>query len=325
MKNYIQYLNDTYTPFKNYLKKNNYSSIFILVDSQTKKYCLPLFLEKANINCHSITIPSGEKNKNINTCNLVWEKLSEKRADRKSLLINLGGGVITDLGGFIASTFKRGLDFIHIPTSLLAMVDAAIGGKTGVDLNALKNQIGTISLPKKVFIDSQFLETLQQKELFSGYAEMLKHGLISKKSIKIKSSIVAKDPYEKGQRKILNFGHTFGHAIETFYLESKTKPSLSHGYSIVIGMILESFLSTQCAGLKMEIALEIKKYLLSIYPALSFNKKEIQTILNLLQHDKKNEKGVIQFVLLKDWASPKINVSVPQKYLLEAFNFYHCS
>ena len=306
---------------------------------------MPLFLEKSTFNFHPIVIPSGEKNKTINTCNWVWEVLSKKGADRKSLLINLGGGMVTDLGGFVASTFKRGIHFIHIPTTLLAMADAAIGGKTGVNFNTLKNQIGTFSFPKKVFIDSQFLVTLPKKELFSGYAEMLKYGLISdkfyweklasffkkdadknayiKRSIEIKSDIVAKDPYEKGGRKVLNFGHTFGHAIETFCLKSKIRASLPHGYAIVIGMILESFLSVQCIGLKIEIALQIKKYFLSIYPSLSFKKEEIQAIISLLKHDKKNKKGVIRFVLLRNWGCPEVDISVPQKYFFQAFNFYH--
>ena len=221
------------------LDVSQYSKIGILVDENTKEFCLPLLSEiKKSV---IIEIKSGEENKNIDSCNLIWEALTKNCFDRNSLLINLGGGVIGDMGGFCASTYKRGIEFIQIPTSLLAMVDASVGGKLGVDFNGLKNQVGLFSNPKSVIINPKFLETLPEDELRSGFAEVVKHALIVDKnlwnhlknnpfqdlyweeiiesSVQIKNKIVMSDPKEKGERKKLNFGHTFGHAIESYYLE----------------------------------------------------------------------------------------------------------
>ena len=223
--------------------KKAYTSIFILVDSNTKKYCLDTFMNLTGLNEAKILLmSSGEENKNLKTCEYLWYQLSECGADRNSVLINLGGGVVTDLGGFVACTFKRGIDFYNIPTTLLAMVDASVGGKTGINMGLLKNQIGIIKEPINVILDPQWLNTLPQKEFRSGFAEMLKHGLIAdrsywnqlkslehlektiiskfiKPSLSIKKSVVTKDPDEKNLRKILNFGHTFGHAIESYFLK----------------------------------------------------------------------------------------------------------
>src|SRR5690606_33736054 len=224
-----------------HIDKHNYSKIFVLVDGNTQQYCLPPFLEMLDFTFDVlIVVAPGEEHKNIKTCLKVWEALSEADADRKSLLINLGGGVLTDLGGFVASTFKRGIDFINIPTTLLSMVDASVGGKTGVDLGSLKNQIGVINQPNLVLVFPEFLKTLESRQVTSGYAEMLKHGLIKdaaywsslklenafmdastiQKSIAIKNEVVLQDPMEKGLRKILNFGHTLGHAIESYCLDN---------------------------------------------------------------------------------------------------------
>ncbi|MCL4152909.1 UNVERIFIED_CONTAM: hypothetical protein GTU68_035655, partial [Idotea baltica] len=211
-----------------------------------------------------IEIESGEINKTIETCVGVWEALSELGADRKSILINLGGGVLTDLGGFVASTFKRGIAFINVPTTLLSMVDASVGGKTGVDLGSLKNQVGVINQPVMVLVIPDFLDTLEERQLESGFAEMLKHGLIKDrqywddlkmvstlsemkdhilKSVEIKNEVVLIDPTEQGLRKILNYGHTLGHAIESYFLASQEKSTLLHGEAIAIGMITEGYLS----------------------------------------------------------------------------------
>ena len=235
--------------------KNNYSRIFLLVDENTRAHCLPIFEKKYKHRIDAILeIPSGEENKNINTCQKVWQALSNNNGDRKSLLINLGGGVLTDLGGFVASTFKRGIDFINIPTTLLSMVDASIGGKTGIDLGPLKNQIGVINQPQMVLIFPEFLKTVEERQIKSGYAEMLKHGLIKdleywsqlketpdytvphfiQKSIALKNEVVMQDPTEQGLRKILNFGHTLGHAIESYFLEDPSKKTLLHGEAIAI-------------------------------------------------------------------------------------------
>ena len=222
---------------------NQYTSIFVLTDSNTNKHCLPLFDKLFQHAYTLLTMEAGETNKQLATCEDLWASLSEQGADRNSLLINIGGGVVTDLGGFVACTYKRGIDFINIPTSLLAMVDASVGGKTGVDFQGLKNQIGIIKEPEFVVIDDVFLQTLPQDERRSGYAEMLKHGLIVdadyfsvlasssiaindqmtdhiRHSVSIKSQVVTEDPFEQGLRKILNYGHTLGHAIETHFLEN---------------------------------------------------------------------------------------------------------
>ena len=267
--NYSVYFDSKgYETLAEMLKPSHYSKIFILVDENTSQYCLPHLLNNlaTEIEIEIIELEVGEIHKNIATCTEVWGALSDLGGDRKSILINLGGGVISDLGGFVACTFKRGIDFINIPTTLLSMVDASIGGKNGVDLGNLKNQIGIIREPKAVIIDTQFLSTLPQNEMRSGLAEMLKHGLIFDekywnefkdlnqkdfadfdqlihRSVEIKNEIVMQDPTENGIRKALNFGHTLGHAIESYFLENENKKTLLHGEAIAVGMILESYIS----------------------------------------------------------------------------------
>ena len=328
------------------LLKSKTSSIFILVDSNTKKFCLSNFIAQTKIkNYEVIEMPAGEEFKNIKTCEMIWHKLTEKGADRKSILINLGGGVVCDLGGFAASTFKRGIDFYNIPTTLLSMVDASVGGKTGIDLGSLKNQIGIFKEPKEVIIESNWLKTLPQDEIRSGFAEMLKHGLIAsasywdklkkidllsisnlskhiKPSINIKKRIVLKDYKEKNLRKILNFGHTFGHAIESYFLEHKDKKSLLHGEAISIGMILEAYISTQVSGFPFDKALDIKKMFNKYFPKVMFKSEEKQSIISLLSHDKKNDHGKINFVLLEDISKPVIDVNAGERLLNDAFEFY---
>jgi 3-dehydroquinate synthase len=324
---------------------NKYSSIFILVDEHTNEYCLNTFLPKLETNStiEIIEIESGEQSKNIECCFEIWSALSELGADRKSLIINLGGGVITDLGGFIASTFKRGIDFIHVPTTLLAMVDAAIGGKNGIDLGNLKNQIGVINLPKMILIDASFLQTLSQREMQSGLAEMLKHGLIYDKnywnqfknlesfttddleklihrSVEIKVEIVNQDLTENGIRKALNFGHTIGHAIESYLLESKNP--LLHGEAIIIGMIIESYLSYKLDLISFEEYSEIKLTFKNIYKPYIFTDKDVDEILKLLIHDKKNEYGKVQYALLDGIGKCKINQASDNKTIIDAFNDY---
>ncbi|NAY91023.1 3-dehydroquinate synthase [Muricauda sp. JGD-17] len=326
-----------------YIAKSSYSKIFLMVDENTKKYCLPIFEEKIGVQIDQILeIQSGEANKNITTCVKVWDALSKNDGDRKSLLINLGGGVLTDLGGFVASTFQRGIDFINIPTTLLAMVDASIGGKTGVDLGPLKNQIGVINQPKMVLIFPEFLKTLEPRQRTSGYAEMLKHGLIRdavywnslrntndygdaacvQKSISIKNDIVMQDPTEKGVRKILNFGHTLGHAIESYCLESPQRKTLLHGEAIAIGMILEAYLSHELKGLPRLSLEEIKDTFLKHFERVDFDGHDIDSILKLLRYDKKNSHGNINFVLLQAIGEAVIDVKVPDNLLLKAFAYY---
>ncbi|CAI8201286.1 MAG: 3-dehydroquinate synthase [Cryomorphaceae bacterium] len=289
---------------------STYSKVAILVDENTKRDCLHKLpkIENAII----IEIKSGEEYKNISTCNFIWEQLTINNFDRNSLLINLGGGVIGDMGGFCAATYKRGLDFIHIPTTLLAMVDASVGGKLGIDFKGFKNQIGLFNNPKAVLISPEFLETLAESELKSGFSEVVKHALISDNSlwvklkntpftdfdwgdiidtnVQIKNKIVLADPFEKGERKKLNFGHTFGHAIESYYLEKGTP--ISHGEAVFMGMILE----TEISDLPETEKNEIKNYILSNF-ALPYTPKK-SNLHKFLINDKKNQDGKINFTLL---------------------------
>ncbi|NNT73018.1 3-dehydroquinate synthase [Flavobacterium sp. IMCC34852] len=336
-----------YETLNAFIKNNNYSNLFILVDSHTNELCLLRFLSflVTDKTIEIIEIESGEAEKNIHTCVEIWNILTELGADRKTLLINIGGGVITDIGGFVASTFKRGIDFINIPTTLLAMVDASIGGKNGVDLGNLKNQIGVINVPKMVLIDTEFLSTLPQNEMRSGLAEMLKHGLIFDasywsqfsdlsqtdfadfdelihRSIEIKNEIVMQDPTENGIRKALNFGHTLGHAIESYFLENQNKKTLLHGEAIAVGMILESFISRQKGLLSAAEYQEIKTAITAIFDPIIFEENDLQPILDLLIHDKKNEYGKIQFALLEGIGKIKINQEVDNELIIESFKDY---
>ncbi|MFY0481580.1 3-dehydroquinate synthase [Flavobacterium sp. PLA-1-15] len=345
---YPIYFNEKgYEALNNLIAEENYSSIFIIVDSNSNEICLPNFLPNlaTESRIEIVEFDAGEINKNIETCVGIWNVLTELGADRKTLIINLGGGVVTDLGGFVASTFKRGIDFVHVPTTLLAMVDASVGGKNGVDLGVLKNQIGTITIPQMVLIDTSFLETLPQNEMRSGLAEMLKHGLIFDKaywekfldlseidfadfdtliydSIVIKNTIVKQDPKEDGIRKSLNFGHTLGHAIESYFLENETKKNLLHGEAIAIGMILESYISFKKGLLSAEDYLQIKTTIKGIYEDVLFDENDLIPIQELLIHDKKNEYGNIQFALIEGIGNIKINQSAENKLINEAFEDY---
>nr|WP_299067872.1 3-dehydroquinate synthase [uncultured Allomuricauda sp.] len=328
---------------RQHIAKNNYSKVFVLVDENTKKHCLPLFKKKLDIKADAIfEILSGEVHKTIETCSTVWSLLSDNGGDRKSLLINLGGGVLTDLGGFVASTFKRGIDFINIPTTLLSMVDASVGGKTGVDLGSLKNQIGVINQPQMVLVFPKFLKTLDSRQIVSGYAEMLKHGLIKdaeywkslkkenvftdakciKKSIAIKNDVVTQDPTEQGVRKILNFGHTLGHAIESYCLENPDRKTLLHGEAIAVGMILEGFLSHELKGLSKLSLQEIKDTFLKHFDRVDFNAEDIKAILTLLKYDKKNSHGDVNFVLLQAIGTAVTDAKVPVDLFHKAFAYY---
>ncbi len=343
----ILFSENGYNFLNTFIEENNYSTIFILTDTNTNEYCLSRFLPflATEKTIEIIEIEAGEIEKNITTCVEIWTILTELGGDRKSLLINIGGGVITDIGGFVASTFKRGIDFIHIPTTLLAMVDASVGGKNGVDLGNLKNQIGVINVPKMVLIDTEYLATLPKNEMRSGLAEMLKHGLIADavywtkfqelnevdfadfdklihRSIEIKNEIVMQDPTENGIRKALNFGHTLGHAIESYFLESENKKTLLHGEAIAVGMILESYISWQKKLLSAVDYLEIKNSINAIFEIIVFEENDLQPILDLLIHDKKNEYGKIQFALLDGIGNIKINQEVENELIIKSFTDY---
>ena len=336
-----------YPAVNKHLKAKNFSKIFILVDENTHEHCLSHLLEKleTNITIEIIEIEAGEINKTIDTCVGVWNTLSDLDADRKSVLINIGGGVITDLGGFVACTFKRGISYINVPTSLLSMVDASVGGKTGVDLGHLKNQIGVISNPDLVLIDTAFLDTLPQNQMRSGLAEMLKHGLITGEnywnnfldlsklslndldtliyeSVVIKKNVVEEDPFENGLRKTLNFGHTLGHAIESYFLSNPNKTTLLHGEAIAVGMILACYISTELVGFPKETTENIKDLFTSYYGKVTIEESEYSGIIELLKYDKKNHHGNINFVLLESIGEPKIDCLVDDKIIIEAFEFY---
>ena len=345
---YSIYFNENgYEALNNYLREKKYSNVFIIVDSNTNEHCLQHFLSnlETELTIEIIEFEAGESFKHIETCVSIWNVLTELGADRKSIVLNLGGGVVSDLGGFVASTFKRGIDFIHIPTTLLSMVDASVGGKNGVDLGNLKNQIGVINVPIMVLIDTSYLDTLPQNEMRSGLAEMLKHGLIYDKeywnqfldlrkldftdldelihvSIEIKNKIVMQDPTENGIRKALNFGHTLGHAIESYFLENDAKTTLLHGEAIAVGMILESYISLKKNMISTEEYVEIKNTIKSIFDDIVFEENDMNPILELLIHDKKNEYGTIQFALIDGIGQIKINQEVENELINEAFEDY---
>jgi 3-dehydroquinate synthase len=336
---------EAYQMLNEHLNERKYSKVFLLTDSNTLSDCKPYFknLVAGSEDWTSITIPAGEDHKNIESCTYVWEELSANGADRKSLLINLGGGVVTDLGGFVASTYQRGINFINIPTTLLAMVDASVGGKTGVDLGTLKNQIGVINQPEMVLVDPGYLKTLSQRQLTSGFAEMLKHGLIQDDSywnsliqimpesvddnlihisVAIKNRVVQEDPTEQNLRKILNFGHTLGHAVESYFLNASGQEPLLHGEAIAIGMILEAFLSTKVAGLSKAACDEIKTAFLTYYPKVKITKTQQNKIVQLLRFDKKNSHGTIYFSLLEKIGVACYNKEVSDEIIDAAFEYY---
>jgi len=308
----------------NYIHQRSYSSVFFLVDENTERYCLPRLKNLLDgIGTYEILrIKSGEENKTLDNCQLLWKKLLALNADRHSLLINIGGGVITDLGGFTAAIFKRGIDYINIPTSLLAMVDAAVGGKTAVDFSGLKNQIGSFYFPVCVYLDIGFLSTLPIRHLQNAFAEIFKYGLSLDKAlwnqsisfkndlfgiseaiifrcIELKNSIVQLDVNESGLRKILNFGHTFGHALESCFLAKKGN-SLLHGEAVAAGMIMEIMLSVKLHLLKKEDSEEIIINIISFFPKISIDQNDLSSIVNFMKADKKNQSSKVNFTLLKD-------------------------
>ncbi len=324
-----------------FLEDKTYSKIAVLVDEHTKEMCYPLV--KAHIPSHElIEIVSGEEHKNLETCTAVWSELTKEAFDRKALLINLGGGVIGDLGGFCAVSYKRGIHFINIPTTLLAAVDANVGGKLGIDFQGFKNHIGFFQDPNAVLVDPIFLNTLPDKELRSGFAEVIKHGLIADKeyfekvgkkgiqqpnwnaviahSIEIKRTVVAQDPKEGGLRKILNFGHTIGHAIETFYLGSAHH--LLHGEAIAIGMICEAYLSKKLLGMSEQELEEISDTILDIYPDLDIYKEDFTSILKLMYQDKKNVNNFLNHSLLYEIGRCGYDIAVDEKDVMDALFYY---
>lgn len=329
----------------NAIAECEHDKIFILTDQTTHDMCLP---KLQNFLClkgaQSIVIKAGDTNKTLDSLAEVWTALSQGGATRHSLMINLGGGMVTDLGGFAASTFKRGIDFINIPTTLLAMVDASVGGKTGINFGGLKNEIGVFSESKFVIINTQFLDTLDHDNICSGYAEMLKHGLISDnkhwaelvgfnlaqpdlaqlqrmvaESIKVKERIVTEDPHEHGIRKALNLGHTVGHALESFAMKHG-RPVL-HGYAVAYGMVCELYLSARKTGFPTDKMHQTVRFILDHYGRLPYTCDDYPELLELMRHDKKNTSGIINFTLLGGIGDIRINQTATKEEIEEALDF----
>lgn len=339
---YSIYLND-WDALNQYLSIREFSSVFVIVDENTLKFCLPLFEEKVQNQFSVIVTKSGEANKNLESCQYIWDKFIEMGADRHSLCINLGGGVIGDMGGFVASTFMRGMDFIQVPTTLLSQVDASVGGKLGIDYENFKNLIGIIKNPGGVFIYTDFLKTLPYNQLLSGFAEVIKHGLIQDsdgflkltkldslvnidweelvyESVNIKKLITEEDPYERGLRKILNFGHTLGHAIESNALTNKSP--LLHGEAIAIGMIMECHLSYQKGYLSLDEIRLIKSKILLLFGHHVSVIPDVTILMELMAKDKKNKGGVIKFSLLEKLGKGNIDQVVNIEDIHKAVAFY---
>ena len=319
-----------------------FSQVGVLMDENTERDCYPLI--KDLLPEHALcTIPSGERHKNLTTCTQLWEWMTEARFDRKALLINLGGGVIGDMGGFCAATYKRGIRFVNLPTTLLSQVDASVGGKLGIDFLGYKNHIGLFQDPLQVIICPEFLKTLPSTELRSGFAEVLKHSLIAdahywptvsqipleaqdwKKiiahSVQIKAKVVAQDFREGGLRKILNFGHTIGHAVESFYLD--TDQHLLHGEAIAVGMIAEAYLSEKYTGLPADQAQEIVNVLFNIYGYRPVPEKVTGELVMLARQDKKNTQSTIQCTLLETIGTAAFDVPISPEDIIEGLSYYN--
>lgn len=331
--------------FQEILRSFQNQKIFLLIDENTRAFCVPLIQTiVTDFKIIVIEIKSGEINKTLKTCEFIWEKLLTHQADRNSLLINLGGGVITDIGGFVAATYKRGINFLNIPTTVLGAADAAIGGKTGIDFKMFKNQIGIFTTPTAVIINSDFFKTLPIRQASSGLAEIIKSALIANKelwqilldkpvlqimnwdriineSVKVKTDIVSRDPFEQGDRKLLNFGHTIGHAVESFSLKHDEDPLL-HGEAIALGMICESYISMKKLSLSQVEFDQILEYLFNHYHAYDINPKSIDDIISLMIQDKKNTDNQINFTLINEIGNGEINQFVDAIEIRKALEFY---
>ncbi|NOZ46169.1 MAG: 3-dehydroquinate synthase [Chlorobi bacterium] len=332
--------------FQEIIRQYKNEKIFILMDENTQTYCYPVVKPYLNdFNITEICIKEGEKNKNINTVTGIWETLLQNEASKNSLFINLGGGIISDIGGFAASAFKRGMIFINIPTTLMGQIDAAIGGKNGINFNNFKNQVGVINQPKEVLIFPGFLKTLNTENILSGFAEIIKYRYISnnlsqkelfeinplqfdlvklnnviQKSIEIKAHFVSADPEEKNIRKVLNFGHTFGHAFEALYAERNAY--LLHGHAVAAGLICEIYLSTVCLNYEKKKLDELIEYILPFYGKLAITSVDFEIILSAMQQDKKNRGSEINFTLIDENEEVQINQNCSSEKIKEALNFY---
>ncbi len=340
--------NNLYSTIKSFLLQYEFkgNKVFLLVDRDSRKYCLPILMSNVQLfqKVFILEIESGEDTKTIETASILWQKLADNNADRNSILINLGGGMVSDIGGFVASTFQRGIRYMNIPTTLLAMADAAIGGKVGMDLQSLKNQIGLFSNPQTVFILPEFIETLPQRQIRAGFTEIIKHAIIYKKhyweeltsqkfskihnweeiltwSVEIKNYFVMEDPIDTGFRKVLNYGHTVGHALETFSLQNDENP-LIHGEAVAIGLICESYISHKKVGLKKTELNEISSYILSAFDEYHLDTENFDFIIEVMRHDKKNTGEKFNFTLLTSIGNAMINQDVNLSLIRESLHYY---
>lgn len=328
------------------IEKCPHDRLFVLTDEQTHRLCMPRMKELHYLkDAIEITIGAGDVCKTIETLASVWLVLSDKGASRHSLLINLGGGMVTDLGGFAAATFKRGIAYINVPTTLLAMVDASVGGKTGINFNGLKNEVGVFAPANSVLIETEFLRSLDDRNFLSGYAEMLKHGLISNtdhwgellafnphsidycylkqlvgQSVQVKEKIVEQDPFEHGIRKALNLGHTVGHAFESLAL-AKMQP-IPHGYAVAWGIVCELYLSHIKVGFPKDKMRQTIQFIKENYGSFVFDCKQYEQLYTFMQHDKKNTTGVINFTLLREIGDISINQTADKELIFEMLDFY---
>lgn len=327
------------------IQSMGYSQLGVITDSNTVMHCYPLVKDSLPADHSLVTVPAGESHKNLQTCMMIWQWMTDQGFDRKALVINLGGGVVGDMGGFCAATYKRGVRFVNVPTTLLSQVDASVGGKLGVDFQGFKNHIGVFTEPETVLVSDLFLRTLPEEELRSGYAEVLKHGLIAnanyfhslkkedwhsqewrtiiERSIAIKRDVVDKDPKETGLRKILNFGHTIGHAFESFYLDGPKH--LLHGEAIAAGMIAEAYLSHYKAGLSLDEMNHVTQTLTGIYGKISIEPSEVDAIVELCKQDKKNVGSSVRFSLLRRIGECDYDIAVSSEDIKKAIDFYGTS
>lgn len=319
---------------------------FLVTETNTTNFCLPLLKQMSFFSTlQHCEVPAGEENKKLSSVEMIWQFLSENGADRKSLVINLGGGMLTDMGSFAASTYKRGMKFVNIPTTLLSQVDASVGGKTGFNFNGFKNEIGVINQPDVVIIDAQFLQTIDQANVVSGYAEMVKHGMIYSvdhlkdveafdlsaidysrlteligNSVAIKDYFVNEDPNEFGIRKALNFGHTIGHAFESHAMK-KGNPIL-HGHAVAYGIIAELYLSYKVSGLSEESMIHYANWIKSVFGVHLIEASEYDVLYQLMTHDKKNEGARINFTLLPEIGKVEINKDCGKELIVESLDFF---
>lgn len=341
----VYFENNFFSNLQAFFSSHVFSSVYVLADENTVHHCYPKIASYFPSH-YIIQIKSGEESKNIGTCQFIWQKLTGANTDRKTLLINLGGGVIGDIGGFAAGCYKRGIKFINVPTTLLAMVDASVGAKCGIDFMGYKNQIGLFNKPEAVFIYTDFLETLPERELRAGFAEAIKHYLIAdrgafeevrskklevrsikwdtvvRKNVAIKHQIVEQDLTEQGIRKALNFGHTVGHALESFFLNN-AQQKLLHGEAVAIGMVCESFISYRKGLLSKQELQQVASIVLPYFNYTHIAEQHFESIIELIAQDKKNEATETRFTLLNGIGSCIINQPVEKDLIRESLVYFN--